>query len=89
LALTRRVGQEAEAIRSARQFWPQLRVPRPSRRRVSIRLTGKTDDFCPYCLERVEPNDSRGSVTCPVCHTRHHADCWSVTGACQVPHQHP
>jgi hypothetical protein len=22
-----------------------------------------------------------------VCHTRHHADCWSVTGVCQVPHQ--
>jgi hypothetical protein len=24
---------------------------------------------------------------CPVCKTRHHADCWSVTGTCQVPHE--
>ncbi len=92
-ALTRRVALEAGAIRSGRRSWPPLRVPqsprRPNRsRRAAIRLIGKADDFCPYCLERVEPNDSRGVVTCPVCHTRHHADCWAVTGACQVPHQH-
>jgi hypothetical protein len=73
---------------SSRWATPPRRLGWP-RRRSAIRLTGKTDDFCPYCLERVEPNDARGVVTCPVCHTRHHADCWAVTGACQVPHQHP
>jgi hypothetical protein len=25
---------------------------------------------------------------CPICHTHHHADCWEVTGTCQVPHMH-
>jgi transposase len=34
----------------------------------------------------VTARDPRGEVTCPVCHTRHHADCWAVTGVCQVPH---
>jgi hypothetical protein len=25
-------------------------------------------------------------VECKICHTLHHADCWAVTGACQIPH---
>jgi hypothetical protein len=25
-------------------------------------------------------------VECEICHTLHHADCWAITGACQVPH---
>ena len=71
---------------------PQLQVPDPTRRRrrrrsaSDIRLTGVTEHRCPYCLELVANGDPRGVVVCPVCNTPHHADCWSVTGTCQVPH---
>ncbi len=41
---------------------------------------------CPYCLEPVKRNDPRGVVECSICHTLHHADCWAITGTCQVPH---
>lgn len=41
---------------------------------------------CPYCLEDVKRNDPRGVKECSVCHTLHHADCWDITGMCQVPH---
>lgn len=62
---------------------------RPSRRRrgrSDIRLTGAEEHRCPYCLSPVTTADPRGVVICPVCHTPHHADCWAITGACQVPH---
>jgi Prokaryotic RING finger family 1 len=77
--------------------WPQaprLETPEPTRRRrrrrspTDIRLTGVTEHRCPYCLELVSNGDRRGVVVCPVCHTPHHADCWSVTGTCQVPHEY-
>jgi len=64
-------------------------APRPSRRRggrSDIRLTGAEEHRCPYCLSPVTTADPRGVVICPVCHTPHHADCWAITGACQVPH---
>ena len=51
-----------------------------------VRLVGETEHRCPYCLEVVVRNDPRGVTVCPICHTRHHADCWAVTGMCQVPH---
>jgi ribosomal protein L37AE/L43A len=41
---------------------------------------------CPFCLEDVRRNDPRGVEECPICHTLHHADCWEITGMCQVPH---
>ncbi|MEJ2549052.1 MAG: hypothetical protein P8Y98_00035 [Anaerolineales bacterium] len=53
---------------------------------ASIHLATKVDHRCPYCLEHVDPNDPRGVVECTTCHTLHHADCWGVTGTCQVPH---
>lgn len=56
--------------------------------RSMVRLVGQEEHRCPYCLELVAPNDPRGFVECDICHTRHHADCWAVTGACQVPHYH-
>ncbi len=71
---------------------PQLKTPQPTRQRrrrrsaSDIRLTGVTEHRCPYCLELVATHDPRGVVVCQVCHTPHHADCWSVTGTCQVPH---
>jgi len=62
---------------------------RPSLRRggrSDIRLTGAEEHRCPYCLSPVTTADPRGVVICPVCHTPHHADCWAITGTCQVPH---
>jgi hypothetical protein len=53
-----------------------------------VRLVGEEEHRCPFCLELVEPDDPRGIVECQVCHTQHHADCWAITGACQVPHYH-
>ena len=59
-----------------------------TRRGRRIRLLGAQEHRCPYCLELVDGRDPRGVVVCRVCHTRHHADCWAVTGECQVPHYH-
>lgn len=41
---------------------------------------------CPYCFDIIKPNDPRGVKVCEVCHTPHHADCWAITGRCQVAH---
>jgi len=57
-------------------------------RRAHVRLRGAAEHRCPYCLDPVTRRDPRGVVVCPVCRTPHHADCWAVTGMCQVPHHH-
>jgi hypothetical protein len=51
-----------------------------------VSLGGDIVDVCPYCLEEVTPNDPRGVVVCEICGTPHHADCWAITGKCEVPH---
>jgi hypothetical protein len=51
-----------------------------------IKFVGTMEHTCPYCLDPVEPKDSRGVKICPICKTHHHADCWGITGACQIPH---
>ena len=56
--------------------------------RKDVKLLGKTENRCPYCLELVKKNDARGVVICPECKTWHHKDCWDVTGSCQVAHRH-
>ena len=61
---------------------------RPSTSAKAIHLAEGEEHRCPYCLELVAPGDRRGVVICPVCHTYHHADCWAITGVCQVPHHH-
>jgi hypothetical protein len=53
-----------------------------------IRLVGREEHRCPYCLGVVSPGDPDGIVVCPVCKTYHHKGCWDVTGECQVPHIH-
>jgi len=61
----------------------------PKRKRPSqpqLQLSDIEEHRCPYCLELIEPDDPRGAVECKICHTLHHADCWAITGACQVPH---
>ncbi len=50
------------------------------------RIVGHVEDRCPYCLDIVKRNDPRGVKVCEVCGTPHHADCWAITGKCQVPH---
>lgn len=67
---------------------PRLRAPVKPAAPNLVHLVGDEEHRCPYCLELVEPNDPRGIKICPECHTYHHADCWAVTGACQVPHHH-
>ncbi len=50
------------------------------------RITRVVEDRCPYCLDVITRKDPRGIHTCAVCGTPHHADCWAITGKCQVPH---
>ena len=58
------------------------------RRAPAVYFLGAEQHVCPYCLEKVNRNDARGVKICRVCKTWHHADCWAVTGVCQVPHQY-
>ena len=64
---------------------------KPKRKRTTqhkpqLHLSPEEEHRCPYCLELIIPDDPRGTVECKICHTLHHADCWAITGACQVPH---
>ena len=65
-----------------------LKKLRFNRAKESVKLVGNEEHHCPYCLENVEKRDPRGVKICTICKTWHHADCWSVTDACQVPHEH-
>jgi hypothetical protein len=92
------------AKRSARKIKTDLpkQETRPVRERIrsvfkyfrkgnhdaEIRLVGSEEHKCPYCLQPISARDPRGVVTCPICKTRHHKDCWDITGMCQVPHYH-
>ena len=71
-----RVANEPLKIQSSKTIKPEK----------DIQLVGEVEHRCPYCLELVDPNDKNGVIECPICHTLHHADCWAVTGTCQVPH---
>ena len=62
------------------------RKKRVSRRKPNIQFALVEEHRCPYCLDTVTHSDPRGVKECEVCHTLHHADCWSITGVCQVPH---
>jgi hypothetical protein len=58
-------------------------------RRPSVVRMGKVaEQRCPYCFDVVREQDPRGIVVCSICHTPHHADCWAITGMCQIPHSH-
>lgn len=80
-------GIRSTVLREAKKASNSL--VRPKRRRsrrkaIEFALTG--EHRCPYCLDPVTRNDSRGVKECEVCHTLHHADCWAISGVCQVPH---
>jgi hypothetical protein len=73
---------------------PDLDLPKITRknsfaRSSGIKFRGEVEHICPYCLETVQEHDPRGVKICPICKTRHHADCWGITGTCQIPHSHP
>jgi hypothetical protein len=85
-ALRRRFHRLQARLARAAAWRPSLRLRRAHPREAPIRFTGAGEDRCPYCLDIVAENDRRGVTTCPVCHTRHHAECWAVTGTCQMPH---
>lgn len=55
---------------------------------AGIQINTQEQHRCPYCLETVDPQEPGGVRVCSICHTVHHADCWDVTGTCQVPHYH-
>ncbi len=70
---------------------PKPKTKKPARKakknaKPEIKFVGKEEYICPYCLDPVEDHDPRGVKICPICKTRHHADCWGITGACQIPH---
>ena len=54
--------------------------------RPHVQLALVEEHRCPYCLETVSRTDPGGVKECDVCHSLHHADCWAITGMCQVPH---
>jgi ribosomal protein L37AE/L43A len=56
------------------------------RKKPKVNLSPVEKHLCPFCLEAVTRHDPRGVVTCEICHTLHHADCWEIAGSCQVPH---
>jgi hypothetical protein len=59
---------------------------RPFSRKPKLQISVIEEHRCPYCLDVVKRNDPRGIKECEVCHSLHHADCWNITGMCQVPH---
>jgi hypothetical protein len=85
-AVRRRLHRLRAGLARAAAWRPALGL-RPARPgKAPIRFTGAAEDRCPYCLDIVAEHDPRGVTTCPICHTRHHAECWAVTGTCQMPH---
>jgi hypothetical protein len=85
----RRRPRRKTEIKSAKAAATQKQPTAPRRlfrRKPHVHLSKIERHLCPYCLDPVIRNDPRGVVECDICHTLHHADCWSIAGACQVPH---
>ena len=88
-----RARSNNETHSTARPRVKKMKEPtvRPKKKRLShrkpkIQFALVEEHRCPYCLDAVTHNDPRGVKECEVCHTLHHADCWTITGVCQVPH---
>jgi ribosomal protein L37AE/L43A len=62
------------------------RRKRVNNRKPMLQISTFEEHRCPFCLEDVKRNDPRGIKECEICHSLHHADCWAITGMCQVPH---
>ena len=83
-----KTGAPRESRPAGERLRNAFRFLRRSNHDAEIRLVGAEEPKCPYCLQPIQPRDPRGVVTCPICKTRHHKDCWDITGMCQVPHYH-
>jgi hypothetical protein len=86
-----RIAAQPEAHRTILPVLSPTPLPRKRLGRKmhdSIRLVGKEELRCPYCLQIVERRDPKGIVICPICKSAHHKECWDITGSCQVPHNH-
>lgn len=83
---TPRIRSKNRIRSAARNDAKSARRSRSRRRRPQIQLAVVEEHRCPYCLDPVVRNDPRGVKECDVCHSLHHADCWAITGFCQVPH---
>jgi hypothetical protein len=82
-----RVPHEPERVVVSRPLKPaRSRRRKAAPRKPELQLSVYEEHRCPYCLEDVKRNDPRGVKECEICHTLHHADCWNVTGMCQIPH---
>ncbi|MCI0610822.1 MAG: hypothetical protein L0Z71_17390 [Anaerolineae bacterium] len=81
-------GSRSTVLREAKKVKDPMVKPkrRRSRRKPHIQFAIVEEHRCPYCLDAVTRTDPRGVEECEVCHTLHHADCWAITGVCQVPH---
>ncbi len=87
-------NKPAAAKKEAKSFLSNKKVSKPATkprrslfgRKPQVHLSKIERHLCPYCLDPVTRNDSRGVVECKICHTLHHGDCWAIAGACQVPH---
>lgn len=81
-------GGRSTVLRAAKKVKDPVVKPkrRRSRRKPQIQFAIVEEHRCPYCLDAVTRADPRGVEECKVCHTLHHADCWAITGVCQVPH---
>ena len=83
-------GSRSTVLREAKKVKDLAVRPKPkrkrSRRKPHIQFALVEEHRCPYCLDTVSRTDPRGVEECAVCHTLHHADCWAITGVCQVPH---
>lgn len=93
-----KVAKQARAIERSAPRVEKVVIGRPARsirsksrrklfqRKPELQISVYEEHRCPYCLDDVKRNDPRGVKECSVCHTLHHADCWDITGMCQVPH---
>jgi hypothetical protein len=83
-------GRSQGGVRVPHRSAASIRAAAIGRRQAGsangVSLGGDIVDVCPYCLEEVTPDDPRGVVVCEICGTPHHADCWAITGKCEVPH---
>jgi hypothetical protein len=83
-------GSRSTVVKEPKKAKEKDQVVRPkrrrSRRKPQIQFALVEEHRCPYCLDAVTHHDPRGVKECDVCHTLHHADCWAITGFCQVPH---
>jgi hypothetical protein len=80
------VAKKPQKTVSVKQKKPVAKTIIRKRSSKKIVIAPVEEHRCPYCLEPVKRNDPRGVVECDICHTLHHADCWAITGTCQVPH---